>query len=48
MDVKAAGGASPRLPPLFGLVALEDALALALRAIGVFAVGRVASPPQML
>lgn len=48
MDVKSAGRAGPRLALLFGLVALKDLLSVAARAMGVFAIGRVASAPQML
>ena len=44
----AAARAGPRLALLLGRVALEDALAVALRAMGVFAIGRVAGAPQVL
>jgi hypothetical protein len=48
MDVKAAGRAGPRLALLLGLVALEDLLSVAARAMGVFAIARVSGAPQML
>lgn len=44
----AAARAGPRLALLLGLVALEDPLAVAARAVGMLAVGGVAGPPQML
>jgi len=43
-----AAGAGPRLALLGGLIALEDALAVAAGAMGVFPVRGVAGPPQML
>lgn len=43
-----AAGAGPRLASLFGRVAAEDPFLLALRADGVFAIGRVSSAPQVL
>lgn len=48
VDVVPATRASPRLPALLGLVALEAALAVALGAVGVLAIGRVPGAPQML
>lgn len=46
VDVVPAGGAGPRLPPLLGLVAAEDALTVAAGAVGVLAVRRVAGAPE--
>jgi hypothetical protein len=43
-----AAGARPRLATLSGRVLAEYARLLALRAVGVFAVGRVALTPQVL
>ena|SRR5436853_865989 len=48
VQMVAAGGAGPRLPLLFGLIAPEDLHFLALRALGMFAVRRVALAPQVL
>src|SRR3712207_3730968 len=48
VQVVPAGGAGPRLTLLLGRVALEDLHVAALGAMGVFAIGRVAGPPQML
>jgi hypothetical protein len=47
MDAEAARLAKPRRTPLRRLVSLEDPLALAARALGVFAVRRVALAPDM-
>src|SRR4051794_18606691 len=43
-----AGRAGPRLALLLGRVALEDLDPVALRAVGVFTVWRVAGPPQVV
>jgi len=43
-----AGRAGPGLPLLLGRVALEGLHRIALRAVGVFAIGGVARPPEML
>jgi hypothetical protein len=45
---EAASRASPRLALLLGLITLEDAAAVATRAMRVFAVSGIASPPQIL
>lgn len=48
MHTVPAGRAGPGLTLLLGRVALEDLVCVAARAVGVLAVGGVASPPQML
>lgn len=48
VGVVTAARAGPRLALLFGRVALEDAPAVAARAMGMFAIRRVAGAPQML
>lgn len=48
VDMVPAAGAGPRLAPLFGRVAPEDALRAALGTVGMFSVGGVPGPPQML
>ena len=47
MDVMPAARAGPRLPALLGRVLFENSLPLALGALGMFAVLRVAGPPQV-
>lgn len=48
MKVMPARRAGPRLTLLLGDVALEGLHVTALRALGMFAIGRVARPPEML
>jgi len=48
VQVVPAARAGPGLPALLGLIAPEDPLAVATRAVGVFSVGRVARAPQVL
>ena len=48
VQVVPAGRAGPRLALLLGGVALEDLYVATLGALGVFAIGSMASSPQML